>query len=453
MGSSKLSSRYVVSLCTYPCSRDDIESDTYQFLFHLAGNIYLRDLIGANAPRYLAATSKPEKGEVIDEIIADIQGKSPTGTGFVKLNKTSGRWRFIGREKAKDKVGHALRKALLSEKNLSRGAYHDPASSPFTKHFEGETKSMPSSAQPRSYLDGHPHEQFGGFSPYGYNPGFHLGSKKDQPIPHEAISQRKSPGSGENIEPPGVQHRRSTSSSNFVFENHAHPPPPGAVALSPLALGPNFFDKPAFAYSAAAIFPLLSSPTQPAAKHPNLKERKRKRDSPLTSAINVGAGRSAPGEYGSIPYHPPTSEDQSSSSNRHPVPPPAAAGPSIPPTMPPPPYYYYYPPPPQENMGTASGSDNRAHGGHAQKPFHYPPPPPGVAPGAPYYGGGYYSMPFAPPPPAIPIPEGAGFPAYPGMPPPTFPHYGESQPSDAHHLHRNGATSASSSRGSHEGDK
>eukprot|EP00980_Cylindrotheca_fusiformis_P023902 scaffold11153_cov85-Cylindrotheca_fusiformis.AAC.4 len=41
---------------------------------------------------------------------------SPTRTGFVRQDKESGRWFFIGIEKAKDKIGHALRKACQKQK-------------------------------------------------------------------------------------------------------------------------------------------------------------------------------------------------------------------------------------------------------------------------------------------------------------------------------------------------
>ena len=43
-----------------------------------------------------------------------MQKKSPSGTGFLKLNPYTARWSFIGTDKAKDKVGHALRKAVMN---------------------------------------------------------------------------------------------------------------------------------------------------------------------------------------------------------------------------------------------------------------------------------------------------------------------------------------------------
>ena len=57
------------------------------------------------------AQSKTEKGQVIAAIIARIRHESPTRTGLVRQSSKTLRWSYIGLEKAKDKIGHALRKA------------------------------------------------------------------------------------------------------------------------------------------------------------------------------------------------------------------------------------------------------------------------------------------------------------------------------------------------------
>jgi len=76
----------------------------------LAGNKKLRDVINRNVLHYMNAESKNEKGLVITSIIAQIRRESPTGTGFVRQSPQTLRWSYIGLDKAKDKIGHALRK-------------------------------------------------------------------------------------------------------------------------------------------------------------------------------------------------------------------------------------------------------------------------------------------------------------------------------------------------------
>jgi hypothetical protein len=73
--------------------------------------------------KYTAVKSKQEKGQVIVDIVKRLQRESPSGTGFVKLDPKLGKWLFIGVEKAKDKVGHALRKYTqgLSKEQEKKG--------------------------------------------------------------------------------------------------------------------------------------------------------------------------------------------------------------------------------------------------------------------------------------------------------------------------------------------
>jgi hypothetical protein len=75
------------------------------------GNQKLRDLVFRYVPQYLNAQSKTEKGRVIAAIIAETRRESPTGTGLVRQCPKTLRWSYIGLDKAKDKIGHALRKA------------------------------------------------------------------------------------------------------------------------------------------------------------------------------------------------------------------------------------------------------------------------------------------------------------------------------------------------------
>lgn len=94
---------------------------TLSIRLSLAGNRMLRELILQYVPSYLKASTKTEKGHVIVDIVERLRRDSPTGVGLVRQNKKTGRWSYIGLEKAKDKIGHALRKASLEKtKSLSK---------------------------------------------------------------------------------------------------------------------------------------------------------------------------------------------------------------------------------------------------------------------------------------------------------------------------------------------
>jgi len=79
--------------------------------FHHDGNRYFRDLIQQNVGPYLAARTKVEKTEAIAAIVNKICQNSPSG-GFIKKDTNTGRWYRIKESEARDKVGHAIRKAV-----------------------------------------------------------------------------------------------------------------------------------------------------------------------------------------------------------------------------------------------------------------------------------------------------------------------------------------------------
>ncbi|KAG7337912.1 hypothetical protein IV203_022442 [Nitzschia inconspicua] len=79
--------------------------------YHHEGNQILRNIVRENVPRYVAAKTKHEKGIIIIEILETIKARSPSGLGILRQNPTTKRWFYIGTDKAKDKIGHALRKA------------------------------------------------------------------------------------------------------------------------------------------------------------------------------------------------------------------------------------------------------------------------------------------------------------------------------------------------------
>ena len=70
---------------------------------------------------YDEAKNRADKGRIIIEIVERLKIESPTGIGLVKYNRGSKRWSYIGKEKAKDKIGHALRKASQDKQKLLEG--------------------------------------------------------------------------------------------------------------------------------------------------------------------------------------------------------------------------------------------------------------------------------------------------------------------------------------------
>ena len=86
------------------------DSNSSSLSFPEAGNMKFRKLVEQFAPVYISADTKYDKTNVIATLIEKIRGDSPNG-GFVKKDLYSGRWYEIGIERARDKVGHAVRKA------------------------------------------------------------------------------------------------------------------------------------------------------------------------------------------------------------------------------------------------------------------------------------------------------------------------------------------------------
>ncbi|CAJ1940803.1 unnamed protein product [Cylindrotheca closterium] len=118
--------------------------------FTSAGNKRLREIIVINTSAYKKAKSKIEKGKIIDGIVDNVVAASPSKTGFVKRDKGSGRWMFIGLDKAKDKVGHALRQAAKDRfKKSKQDAAAAAADSPSCDNVATkETKLTTHSALP-----------------------------------------------------------------------------------------------------------------------------------------------------------------------------------------------------------------------------------------------------------------------------------------------------------------
>jgi len=91
------------------------------------GNEKFRIMINEYAPRYLNVSTKYQKSEVIAKIVAEVRSKSPGG-GFVKKDFYVNRWFEVGDEKARDKVGHAIRKAAVGLGKKLQGNKRQPQS-------------------------------------------------------------------------------------------------------------------------------------------------------------------------------------------------------------------------------------------------------------------------------------------------------------------------------------
>lgn len=100
----------LVDVC--PILSSNGHSQLFFILMHMpiGGNIRFRKLVEANALLYVEAQTKFEKTKAIADLIEKIRHDSPDG-GFVKKDFYTGRWYEIGLERARDKVGHAIRKA------------------------------------------------------------------------------------------------------------------------------------------------------------------------------------------------------------------------------------------------------------------------------------------------------------------------------------------------------
>mmetsp|Transcript_10349 Transcript_10349/g.18504 ORF Transcript_10349/g.18504 Transcript_10349/m.18504 type:complete len:472 (-) Transcript_10349:377-1792(-) len=81
------------------------------------GNQRFRKLVEHSVPLYLAAKTKNDKTQVIAAVVEKVRRDS-VGGGFVKKDHQTGLWFEIGDDKARDKVGHAIRRVIDEEKKV-----------------------------------------------------------------------------------------------------------------------------------------------------------------------------------------------------------------------------------------------------------------------------------------------------------------------------------------------
>jgi hypothetical protein len=130
----------------------------------LDGNRYFRDLVNVSIGPYIAARTKLEKSDAIANIVEQVQRNSPNG-GFIKKHPATGRWFRITESESRDKVGHAIRKAVLTrpktaarireenyKKRLSSSQNLAPASASFpTGHAAAAAVGDPQTALDNLY--------------------------------------------------------------------------------------------------------------------------------------------------------------------------------------------------------------------------------------------------------------------------------------------------------------
>lgn len=152
----------------------------------------------------MAARTKTEKGQVIIDIVEKLRRDSPSGVGLARLNTKTGRWSFIGNDKAKDKIGHALRKA--SQETQQKGRSSEDSTSGKRKRNEHTQEVVLEEQAPQpSPLPARLREEAELYS------NVHNWSYGNENKVYENYSLHAPP-------PPGHQH----------FGEYKHPPPPSA---------------------------------------------------------------------------------------------------------------------------------------------------------------------------------------------------------------------------------
>jgi|Transcript_3628 hypothetical protein len=89
--------------------------------FNHIGNRRFRVTIDMNLSRYASASSKLEKSLIVMSIVDTVRDNSPRG-GFVKHVVRTSRWYEVGDHLAREKVGQALREALVAKDPQKREA-------------------------------------------------------------------------------------------------------------------------------------------------------------------------------------------------------------------------------------------------------------------------------------------------------------------------------------------
>lgn len=100
----------------------DIKCGRHRDAFNNVGNRRFRITISLNIERYLAASTRREKAEVIGSIIELVEGN---GGCFLKWSVQRQDWIALNSKQARAKVGHAMRDMITARDSLAaeNGAY------------------------------------------------------------------------------------------------------------------------------------------------------------------------------------------------------------------------------------------------------------------------------------------------------------------------------------------
>lgn len=98
----------------FQLSEFDVACGRGKGCYNQAGNKRMRDICRKFVSKYQLAKSKLDKSLILSEIVEEVKRQNNGTAKFVKHDKQLG-WIAISDEKAREKVGHALRQAIASE--------------------------------------------------------------------------------------------------------------------------------------------------------------------------------------------------------------------------------------------------------------------------------------------------------------------------------------------------
>jgi hypothetical protein len=271
------------------------------------------------------------------------------------MNPKTGRWSYIGPEKAKDKVGHALRKASRAKSKKVKAKKLAPQEGTATQ--EQKSGGSSSSSDAASFHSTHHPEEVAASQ----------ASRQSIPLWHEQVPIRiplKTQEKQSSYSTPGMR----AAGKSRQREQSASTKPAGMAVHGDLFANTHsdtslpMIHSPsgdARVYAGYVLSPQSVGVNTPVSR--NIFEQKHQQDEEPSHHVDVSSPAA------SFPIPSPLRNNRSSSPQMDPQPPPLPGAPSLRP----PPHYYYHPPPPC---------------------YYYPPPPYGIPPT--YYYPAYY-----PPPP------------------------------------------------------
>lgn len=97
----------------YQPSDNDVICGKGKNVFTHEGNRRFRSLVELGLERYQKAPTRTQKTAVVREICEEVRHNCSNGGGFIRQDN-NGQWWEIGCQRAKEKVGHTIREALMN---------------------------------------------------------------------------------------------------------------------------------------------------------------------------------------------------------------------------------------------------------------------------------------------------------------------------------------------------